>query len=825
MELESVGAAAAAERLCRRALQVAPAHGPGHALLARALERLQLDSLAERVVAAAASGQGGIRADAALLAHASARAERRGQPGPAAELLRLAQRAEATPARAQKLAELELRAGRDDLALAALAEAAATWPFARGPRVVLARHQEAAGDTEAAARTWGDWLTVCPEDDGALVELARVRALRGELEPQRELLRQALELNPNLKDQRRQLEFLESDSKPFHAPFEVDADAVIAADPGPPADAAAHNDPLHYLLHQRVVVAYRGGTSSEYHHTIQRVLNEEGARRRSSFRVRYWSGEQRARLLSARVVRKDGQVLRPRLQGAYVELPQLAAGDVLDLRWRVDDLAPTFFGDVFGLEHGFVPADGAPARRSELVLVLEPGREYRFQAANGAPDGERVTEPDGRIVCRYALPEVSRAVVEERRPSRRENEPLVRVTTYRDWDHFGSWWWHLIRDQIEVSPAMRSKVSELTAGLATEREKIAAIFEFVTTEVRYTAWEFGVHGYKPYSTPVIFERRHGDCKDKALLLQAMLGEIGVKAHPVIIHADELRSHDDLSLPMVGHFNHCISFLPAQGDRPAMFLDGTAVYHDRDTVPEMDQGARVLVVQGERSELREVPWAAAGENRDERELSIDVQATGDATIDVVHRPLRNLAVPVREELGNEPAKRREKLEQALGRWFGKVEVESVETSDLLDLAAPVAVRARLRSRGFAARQDGALWLKGAFEPSPLAPLARAGQRELPLLLGPPRSEVRRVRYRLPAGHVAQPLPEPIAVDARFGAFTTRWSQDGDELVVERALVLKVPRIEATEYPAFREFAQAVEQAERQRVAVRPQENGR
>jgi hypothetical protein len=305
----------------------------------------------------------------------------------------------------------------------------------------------------------------------------------------------------------------------------------------------------------------------------------------------------------------------------------------------------------------------------------------------------------------------------------------------------------------------------------------------------------------------------------------MLGELGIAAHPVIIHADPLRPLDDLSLPLVAHFNHCISFLPASGDRPAMFLDGTAIYHDVDTIPDMDQGARVLVVKGERGELREVPWVEADQNRDERELTVELQANGDAMVTLEQRPRRNAAVPVREDLGNEPAKQKEKLERTLARWFGKVEIGEVTTSDLLDLNVPVQVRANLLSREFATRRDGVLWIKGSFEPNPLAAFARAEQRELPLLLGEPRSEVRRLRYRLPAGYAPDALPEPIDIDARFGSFHVRWTRTAEELVVERSLVLKIPRIETTEYPEFRAFAQSIEQADRQLVALRVKENGR
>ena len=71
----------------------------------------------------------------------------------------------------------------------------------------------------------------------------------------------------------------------------------------------------------------------------------------------------------------------------------------------------------------------------------------------------------------------------------------------------------------EVTPANRPSAAPGTP----DEQRIAAIYRFVTTDVRYEAWEFGVHGYKPYSTSVIYERRHGDCKDKATLLASLFG--------------------------------------------------------------------------------------------------------------------------------------------------------------------------------------------------------------------------------------------------------------------------------------------------------------
>lgn len=819
MELRSLGAPSVAEQYARRALRANPDNAAAAVVLSDACTALELTGPAEQAITSRISADQLDHRPPVLVEALANLLEQQGRLADAVLPRRYLLRCAYTPSAVDRLARLLLRRGEREAAMALLEEGERLLPFAREPRLLRAAALEAAGDVDAAIAALQGWLAICPEDDGALVDVARLHGLAGRVEPQREFLRSALDLNPNLKDERRQLEFLEAGEKPFFQPYLIDGDAALAADAGAPADAAAENDPYYYLLDQAVVRAYRNGTTSSYRHFIARILTEDGARRLSAHRVNHYQGEQRARLLAVRVIKKNGDVQRPQLRDAFVDLPPLEIGDAVEIRSRVDDLAPSFFGDYFGFEHSFVPPENVTNRHAQLVLLLDAGREYRFQSANGAPEGVRETLADGSSVVRYELRDVARGKLEEAQPSPNETQALVRVTTYRDWNQFSAWWWNLIRRQSEVSPAMKAKVSELTAGLSSQAQKIAAIYDFVTTEIRYTAWEFGVHGYKPYSTPVIFERRHGDCKDKALLLNAMLSEIGVEAYPVLIWADQPRSTDDLSLPMVHHFNHCISYLPPADGRSGAFLDGTATYHPPDTTPDMDLGARVLVVKGPQGELLDVPWPTAADNAAFEELTIQLNENGDARVTSVERPRLNQAVPVRASLGNEPAKRQEKLERRLSQIFGKVTVRNVETSDLLDTARPVEVRAEFDAPAFASPQDGGLALKGALQARSLLPLARTPERQYALLLGTPRSEHSVVRYRLPAGWQPVNLPPPTRLQTTFGTFEMSWSFADGELRVERQRALTTNRVEPPEYADFREFATQSEQADSQSVVIR------
>lgn len=820
-----------AQDLADRALKVQPAHAGAVLLRCACLRDAKMDVRAnnELLLAAANTTTG-----PALLAAAADALAR--EPARALPLWQRLHADHGGEGNATAAAHALARTGNVAAATELLRAVVAADAFARNARWQLTELELAAGRPRAALELLEAWLQIAPDDATFLAQAARCWHLLRSDDPaaanrQLELLREALAVEPTRRDDERYADYLASeassgpaDANAFYAPHRVDAAALLAADPGPLADSAANNDALHWLLRQTVVQANGNGTTSAYTHLIARVLSNDGARSLQTYQLPFYAGEQRGRLLACTVFRQDGTVQRPTLQGARVRLPDLRPGDTVAIEGRVDDLAPSFFGDYFGLVHVFAAPDGSPVRAEELIVLAEPGRDYRVQAGNGAPAAAPTTLADGTLQYRWRMQDLPRDVPELRRPARREHEPIVRMTTYRDWDQFAGWWWNLIKPQLEVTPAMRATVAKLCEGRATTEAKIAAIYHFVTTDVRYEAWEFGVHGYKPYSTAVIHDRRHGDCKDKALLLSALLGEIGVPCHPVLIFADPLRTADDLTLAMVQQFNHCIAWLPPHDGRPGRFLDGTAVWHPTDTLPEMDQGAAVLVVDRGRAELRTVPTTTPAANRSQVDYVVELAPAGTAQLRLDERPLGNAAVGLREMLATEPARRREVIERRLVRSFGKAEVQRAEDDAATDPEAPPTLRveATLAEIG---QRNGATWqLPSCPESGDLMALAADTERHRPLLLGPPRGDVRTLRYRLPAGWRPAELPPPVQQETAFGAFSMRWQRDGDSVLVVRELQLLTPRIAVADHAAFRDFATAVRAADAQLVLLQ-QEGGR
>ncbi len=700
-------------------------------------------------------------------------------------------------------------------------------PFSLSGRKRLARFLEAVGRLEEAADMVEEALRIAPEDTGLLLEVARLEGLQGRDNRMIAHMRRALDLDPKLSRVERHLQFLEAGKKSFYAGLEVDASAALKGDSGPPAEAVEMNASHYYLFRHRVVNVNPDGTRSEYGHFMTRILTEAGGRRFARFSVPYSSYDQQGRILEARVIRSDGRmepgsIRNPAVRSYYgyarVTFQALNVGDTVEVVWRRDDIRQSFFGDYFGMIHLFQASDLAAVGESRLDLILPAKRSFHFQVKNGRPDHEKEKRPDGTVHHRYRMRGLKGLRLESRQPDPEEFAPLVAVTTYEDWNAFASWWWNLIREQVRADDAIRAKVKELTRDKKTRAEKIRALYEFVVTEINYTAWEFGVHGYKPYEASAIFARRFGDCKDKAILLCTMLAEIGVKAYPVIIHADTPRSQDDLTLPMVEHFNHCIAYLPGDKGDSGTFMDGTATFHPLGVLPDMDRGARVLVVEAGKAVLRDVPWGTPEANGARTEYDVFLKPGGGAEIRITLTPVGAAAVTLRDRFASQKGLRRKRLEDWFAPLFGKVALKDMHFSDLEDLAEPVKIQATLEVDSFLRAEDGRYFLKYAFRRHGLSGLVTARTRRFDLLLGPPRMEFTRVRYRFPPGMKAEALPAATDYEGPHGTFSVRTTRTEDGVVVKRKVRLTATRVSRDAYPTFQKFVQALDGSEAHTLEV-------
>ncbi|MHC4941685.1 MAG: DUF3857 domain-containing protein [Planctomycetota bacterium] len=674
-------------------------------------------------------------------------------------------------------------------------------------------------------------LEINPEDDRALKVMGDVHHRLARDDEALEYYKQALDFNPKNKELRRYVEFLFEAERPFEDDFEVDLLALVASNPlGDNPD----NDSHEYLLLQDVIKVNVDGTSSHYHHMIARILNQQGAKRFDYYSTWYAPNEQKCRIKTARIIHPDGSIEEAKIDNrrrrapagrelvpAGVDLPTLKPGDLVDVEYRTDDLKQSFFGDYFGYKHFFQADDLKTVFDSRLTIILPAKREFYFNQNNldTQPD-VTADEEKGTKTRTWFLSNIPKIDPERYMPGRIENCPYVEVTTYPNWDEFGNWWWNLVEEQLDLSEEMRAKVKELTEGLSTAREKLNAIYKFVVSDIRYNdTWEFGVHGFKPYKCSAIFSNRFGDCKDKSILLKALLKEVGIDAFPVLIRAEVQRDREDLTLPMVSHFNHVISYVPElDGEKVDLFLDGTAQFHPMEVLPDMDRGAKVFVVRHGPGKIVEIPYPDAGKNLQVMAFDVELRSDGSALI-TMDAQFHGTFEPLTRKNFLNPGKRKDKLAKAFGSVFGDVSVGETRFTDVEDLDKPMRYKATIEAKNVLMKSSEGMQLRSVFFPSEIGGLAAEDEREFDLLLSVPNAFNSTIYYKLPEGYAASMLPPTTKLENDFAAFSLTFAKgEGNKVKVQRDLILKKARIAATDYEAFRDLCREAERAEEKMIQI-------
>jgi hypothetical protein len=397
-----------------------------------------------------------------------------------------------------------------------------------------------------------------------------------------------------------------------------------------------------------------------------------------------------------------------------MDLPPLETNSIIDLEYRRDDTQVGFFGDYFGDSFYFSKTN--PVYKASYILIAPPDKPIYFNMKNsplpenqsglspdssgqaGVPEsrpsgesGKKIIKEENKTIYIWELHNLAGFTPEPWMPPLKETAPLLQVSSYpageQGWKEFGKWYWNLIKRQYDITDEMRNTLKPSIKSTTPIIVKIWVVYDYVIRNIRYVAWEYGIHGWKPYRASTIFARRFGDCKDKATMINVFLNDMGIRSYPVLIWGDESRGKDDLTLPMVEHFNHCISYVPLDNGKE-LWLDGTAACA-LGTLPAGDTDAKVLVLNETGGEIKEIPALGPADNsrKETNTLRIDKKGNARLNMKLIFQGERDSGI--RYYFFNE-AKNNLLMERILGNLYGGTEVTSVKTSELSELETPLSV---------------------------------------------------------------------------------------------------------------------------------------
>lgn len=343
-------------------------------------------------------------------------------------------------------------------------------------------------------------------------------------------------------------------------------------------------------------------------------------------------------------------------------------------------------------------------------------------------------------------------------------------------------WYHKLvlecgNDRTTITPL----VNELTSGLATDFEKIDALYYWVQEHIRYIAFENGIMGFRPDSAQAVLKKGYGDCKGQANLLCEMLKIAGYDARLVWLGTKGIPYSYDK--PSIAVDNHVICAVFLNGER--FFLDPTEVKSAMFDYADRIQGRVCLIEDGEKFIIDTIPEFSYERNLEKSMLELSVN-TSDNSIEGTQKIEINGESKVQFLNAYESIKTPDKVE-ALNYYLRggdkNISVSDVTISDLTQRSQPIEINNHIVIANQITQLDNELYINPETEFS-LYALEMESNREHNYIFPYKYNFSGKVVLQIPDGYVVDYLPEPFNAQVGDFYFSLSYKQNGNVIEYEK-----------------------------------------
>lgn len=558
---------------------------------------------------------------------------------------------------------------------------------------------------------------------------------------------------------------------------------------------------------------------SEQHYLIK-ILNDRGKENFGEVSIPYDSTYETVDLEYARTIKPDGTVvtvgdknirdvsmylnfpLYSNARARIISMPEVASGSILEYKVKVfrtklvngrdfDSLYWLQADEPLVLQRFRVSLPKDVALHSKIV-----NNQYNPGNFNLTP---KRTESNDQVNYELEIRNVPQIIPEPAMPDISKIDPYLAVTTFTNWQEIYDWWKPLYLDKLTADEDMKAKVEELTGGKTSRSEKIAAIYGFCAQDIRYVGVEYGDAGYEPHDAREIFRNKYGDCKDKSILLVAMLRAAGIESYPVLISTDDhIEIFEDLPTLM---FNHAITAV--ETEKGLVFMDATASTVAFEDLPEGDQNRLVLVFYPDRYELVRTPLFEPEHNRVLKTTRIQVKEDesiqGERKTETwgTYRQAQRYWVKF-----TMPALVEESIKQRIRSIAENGTLLDYVIKNADDLQKPLDFSFRFEAPRYFI-SAGPVRLMNQTKGIDTSLIARE-KRQYPLETGGLRVDEEVLEVELPRSFAVKYLPEAVKMDTPWFSLDSRYETKGSAIRYSTMLRVKRRQVRQEEYPEYKKI---------------------
>jgi tetratricopeptide (TPR) repeat protein/transglutaminase-like putative cysteine protease len=517
----------------------------------------------------------------------------------------------------------------------------------------------------------------------------------------------------------------------------------------------------------------------------------------------------------------------------HVTVPNLHPGDVIEYEVATRTITPDAPGQ-FWFEENFL--DHAIVLDEQLEVNVPQGRALLIQSADFSNvTGEEVrnvrltpnstaqiddakspfafSSEKGRTIYRWRhanLTVPADDLGEKKLPP--PKIPDVQLTTFKNWNEVAAWYAALAKNRNQPTPEIRAKAAELTAGRANDLEKMQALYEYVAKNIRYVSLSFGLGRYQPHTAAEVFKNQYGDCKDKDVLLSALLASINISSDPALI---PLLRPLDPAIPSPAQFDHLITAAHSGSD--IIWMDSTAeVAPFRLLIPTLRDKSALVVSSDGQAKIAVTPADPPFLSTQHVEIEAQVSDLGKLTAKLRYFLRGDNEVALRLAFRRTPQNEWPQLGQTIAALDGiRGTVTNVKPSDPTDTEKPFELDLDYEQSSYLD------WAKKKSKvPVPLLSLGMPhppANPADPIHLGSPLDITTSLKLTLPSNFTAL-TPVGVSVARDYAEFKSVYRFENHIFTAERVLNFKLREIPAARAADYDAFSRAVESDENQTFVV-------
>jgi hypothetical protein len=533
-------------------------------------------------------------------------------------------------------------------------------------------------------------------------------------------------------------------------------------------------------------------------------------------------------------------------------LPGIANGELVsDVRAEMLQIPSAVPGSIIGyeaeqdeqpyvMEDEWEFQDTVAVREARYTLQLPAGWQYKATWLNFG--GTAATQSGG--VSQWIVRDVPAVPIESNMPPWRGvagrlviafQPPAGPVQGFQDWHAMGTWYFKLAQGRRDSSPKIKQKVAELTAAAPNLRAKIQALARFVQEDIRYVAIELGIGGQQPHAATDVLNHGYGDCKDKVTLLSAMLGEIGVDSHYVILYSR--RGAVTETTPANLGFDHAIiaiqlpqsledADLLASESHPKLgrilFFDPTDALTPLGLLAGPLQAGYGLLVTPDGGELLKLPQLPAAVNSVQRTAKLTLDESGTLRGDVHEIWSGDMAAEQRDALRSttQETDRIRAVESIMGDSLATFSILKATITNPRANDKPLEWSYAVEAEHYSRAMGDLLVVRPRVLGSQSSGFLETRKpRRQPIEFDCLQRSSDLFEIALPEGYEPEDLPPPVNLEYEFASYQSKTELVGHTLRYTRTVEIKSLSLPVSRSEELRQFYRRIYADERMQATLR------